>query len=201
MKTPFEESRPRTNQFFVGIFDNEKDVLSATLEVRKQGWAIDDIYTPYFVHGLDTAMGLRPTRLPIICLIFGTIGLTLALSFQYWTTAIDWPINIGGKPWNSLPAFVPVTFELMVLFAGLGVVAALLLRTGLLPGRNYKPAIAEVEDCSRVTDDKFVMVLLQGDSKHDLTAARTILENHNVLRVEQGRHEGQGQSLKDGDTL
>jgi hypothetical protein len=90
-----------------------------------------DVYTPYAVHGLDHAMGLPPSRLGRLCFLFGLIGVGVALWFQFWASAVDWPINVGGRPWNSWPAFVPVAFELMVLFGALSTVAGLFINARL----------------------------------------------------------------------
>jgi len=136
----------------IAVFTDERTLLAATRAVRERGCDVVDVYTPYAVHGLDEAMGLRPSRLSWACLACGTVGAGLALWFQFWTSAVDWPLNVGGKPFNSLPAFVPVTFELCVLLAGLGVVAALFLRCRLWPGRP-----ARLPD-ARATDDRFVLV-------------------------------------------
>lgn len=190
MKFHLRPDARAANHFFVGVFDDEAGTIEAVKTARKEGWVIDDVYTPYPVHGLDKAMGLPPTRLPIACLVYGMIGLTIALSFQYWSTAVDWPINIGGKPWNSLPAFVPVTFEMMVLFAGLGTVASLLVRTGLLPGKSYRHLIEGMTECARVTDDRFLVVLLQGDAKHDFTSARRLLRSLGAVATQHGLTEG-----------
>jgi hypothetical protein len=135
----------------IAVFDNETDLLAATRATRDAGCEIVDVFTPYAVHGLDEAMGLRPSRLGWVCFLAGAAGAALALWAQYWTSAVDWPLNVGGKPFNSLPAFVPVIFELCVLFAALGVVLALLVRCGLRPGRR---AVVP----PGVTDDRFVLV-------------------------------------------
>ena len=123
----------------VGSFTAEEDVLGAARAARQHGFRIADAYTPYAVHGLDRAMGLRPSRLPWACFAFGLIGAASALSSQFWAMTTSWPMNVGGKPWNSLPAYVPVTFEVMVLLAGLGVVLAFFLRSRLFPGKRAKP--------------------------------------------------------------
>ena len=120
----------------IAVFDNETDLLAATRAAREAGCEIVDVYTPYAVHGLDEAMGLRPSRLGWVCFLCGAAGAALAVWAQFWTSAVDWPLNVGGKPFNSLPAFVPVIFEVCVLLAGLGVVGALLLRCRLWPGRE-----------------------------------------------------------------
>src|SRR5271166_1942554 len=135
---------------FVGTFATEEDVLGAARAARERGLRIADAYTPYAVHGLDRAMGLRPSRLPWVCFGLGLLGAVFKLTFQFWAMAVDWPINVGGKPWNSLPAYVPVTFEVMVLLAGLGVVFAFLLRCRLLPGKQATPLFRGA------TDDTFL---------------------------------------------
>ena len=142
-----------TRGVLYSLVKDEADVLAATKHVRSQGLEVVDVYTPYAVHGLDKAMGLSPSRLTWVCFGCGALGALSMTWFQFWTSAVDWPINVGGKPWNSLPAFVPVLFEFCVLLAGLGAVAALFLRCGLLPGRAARivhPA---------VTDNRFVLAV------------------------------------------
>jgi hypothetical protein len=156
-------------RILVGSFDHEEDLLDAVARVRQQGWRIVDVYVPYAVHGLDRALGLRPSRLSWVAFVGGALGVALAVWFQFWTTAVDWPINVGGRPWNSWPAFVPVTFELMVLFAGLGIVLAFLLTCRLYPGK--KPDLA----FSGVTDNHFVVVLQERDAAFDPDVVRRML--------------------------
>ena len=124
-------------RLIVSVFEREADVIQATAAARKQGLEIADVFGPYASHGLDRALGLRPTRLPWVCFLLGLSGAVTMAAFQYWATAVSWPINVGGKPWNSLPAFVPVTFEIMVLCAGVGTVAAFFWSTGLRPGPPF----------------------------------------------------------------
>lgn len=163
----------------LGVFEREDDILNATRAVRERRFRIVDVFVPYAVHGLDKAMGLRPSRLPWISLALGVIGASLKIWFEFWTTATDWPINVGGKPWNSLPAFVPVTFEVMVLFAGIGTVVAFLIGRRLLPGRKA------VLPFPGVTDDKFVLVMEETDAAFDVAQVTTMLEEFNVVRVEE----------------
>ena len=93
-----------SRRVYVGVFEDEADVVSAAGASREQGLEIVDAYTPYAVHGLDRAMGLGPSWLPWACAGMGVAGLVFATWFQFWTTARSWPINVGGRPWNSLPA-------------------------------------------------------------------------------------------------
>jgi hypothetical protein len=146
---------------YLGVFLNEADVLAAARAARTAGYHIHDAYAPYAVHGLDQAIGLRPSRLPWVTLAAAVTGLVAAGLGQYWMTAIDWPLNVGGKPFNSLPAFLPAMFETMVLLAGIGTVVALLLRAGLHPGREAWLAH------ERVTDDRFVLAVAAESHEFD----------------------------------
>src|SRR5262252_3175292 len=119
----------------IGTFAEEGGLLAFIRATRSQGLTLVDAYTPYPVHGLDAAMGLRPSRLPWLCFLAAVTGAALKLLFEFWTTMVDWPLDVGGKPWNSLPAFVPVTFEVMVLSAGLTTVFAFLVLARLWPGK------------------------------------------------------------------
>ncbi len=163
----------------VGVFEREEDILGATDAARREGLAILDVYTPYAVHGLDKAMGLQPSRLPWVCFLLGLAGATFKVWFEYWTTAVSWPLNVGGKPWNSWPAFVPVTFEVMVLFAGVSTVVAFFLVAGLRPWRKA------VLIHPRVTDDRFVLLIDQRDASFDLRAVRRLLERHHAVAIEE----------------
>lgn len=145
-------------RFLLAVFHSEEDILAATADAREHGLKIADAYTPYAVHGLDKAMGLRASRLPWVCFALGLAGATFKVWFEFWTSASAWPINVGGKPWNSLPAFVPVTFEVMVLFAALSTVAAFFLGRGLLPGKRARLA------SPGVTDDEFALVIEETDA-------------------------------------
>ena len=165
-------------RWVVGTFDNETDVVRAARSLRDRGFKIDDVYTPYPVHALTEVMGLRPSRLTWVCFLAGAVGLALAMWFQYWTSAVDWPINIGGKPYNSWPAFIPIAFEITVLFAGLGVVLALLIRARLGPGSPSLPPTP------RVTDDHFVVVARIAGAQHTAVDAQALLREHGALEVE-----------------
>ncbi len=161
----------------LGVFAHEEDVLRATDAARRQGITILDVYTPYAVHGLDDAMGLPPSRLPWVCFALGLIGAVLKVWFEFWASAVSWPINVGGKPWNSLPAFVPITFEVMVLFAGISTVVAFLFVARLRPWRRA------VLVHPRVTDDRFVLLLEQTDATLAVERIRNLFERHNAIEI------------------
>ena len=172
------------NRTLFGIFDNEDDILAATRAVRRAGLQIADVYTPYAVHGLDRAMGLTPSKLPWISFVLGLAGAGLKVWFEFWTSAQAWPINVGGKPWNSLPAFVPVTFEVMVLFAGISTVIAFFAVAGLRPGK--KAVLAD----PLVTNNRFVIVINQIDAGFDPKKVQHLLEQFNAIRVEEREQAG-----------
>jgi molybdopterin-containing oxidoreductase family membrane subunit len=178
----------------VASFAKEEDLLEAVRAVQKRAWHIVDVYTPYPVHGLEQALDWRRSWLPAACLLGGAAGAGLALWFQFWASAQDWPINVGGRPWNSLPAFVPVAFESMVLLAGYGLVAAWLLRCGLYPGKKARTPL------TGVTDDQFVLavrnpvVARSGDrATTGFAQARQLLQECHALTVEGQGEEGRRQ--------
>jgi len=160
-----------------GIFDDESGLTSAIQAAREQRLRIVEVYTPYAVHGLDRVLGLKRSRLSLVCLIGGALGAVLKLWFEIWTAAIDWPVDVGGKPWNSLPAFVPITFEVMVLFAGLSMVGAFLIVSGLRPGK--KPKLVH----PRVTNDRFALVIEETDAAFDVERVRALLTRHGAVEV------------------
>ena len=163
----------------VGIFKTESDLVGAAAAARAQGLEVVDVFAPYPVHGLHRALGLRPSRLPWICFVLGLLGTASAVGFQFWATAVSWPIDVGGKPWNSLPAFVPITFEMMVLFAGVGTVAAFFWVAGLRPGRL--PALT----VTGTTDDRFALALRGTDAGSPRAAVEELLSRYHVLSVEE----------------
>ena len=116
--------------FLVGIFDDEELVLDGVDKVRQSGVKIHEVFSPFPVHGLDERLGYKRTRLPIAAFMFGMTGTALALLMQIWMLGFDWPMIIGGKNFSSLPPFIPVTFELTVLLASLGMVGTFLIVSG-----------------------------------------------------------------------
>jgi hypothetical protein len=168
-----------SRRILAGSFAHEQDVLLATEVARKRGWRILDVHTPYPVHGLDRAMGLAPSRLGLVAFLLGALGTALALWFQSWTSAVSWPLNVGGRPLRSWPAFVPVAFEVMVLSAGLGVVLALLVRCKLFPGKR------PTRPLSGVSDDRFVLLLEEADAAFDAAGVRRVLLECGAVAVEE----------------
>lgn len=172
-----------SRRVLIGVFAREEDILGMTRAARRLGLQIIDAYTPYAVHGLDRAMGLRESRIPWVCLLFALLGATFKVWFEYWTTALDWPINVGGKPWNSLPAFVPVTFEVMVLCAGVSTVVSLFATSRLAPGKRPTPAFPGA------TNDRFVLVIEETDAAFDPDAVKRLCADYDAVHVEERMEE------------
>lgn len=140
-------------KFIVGNFDDEAVLFPAVKSVRKSGHKIYEIYTPFPIHGLDKAMGLRDTSLHTAGFIYAAIGTATALGFISWALAVDWQIVFGGKPFFSLPAWIPIMFELTVLFSSVGMVLTFCYLCQLAP------FVKKDHFNLRSTDDLFVMVL------------------------------------------
>jgi hypothetical protein len=165
--------------FLVATFSNAETLLHAVRAVTQEDFRIYDVYAPYPIHGLDAAMGVRRSRLPWVTFIVGCCALATALIFQFYTTVLDWPLNVGGKPDNSTLAFVPICFEITVLLSGLATVAALFLRAQLYPGKK------EFLFAEGVTDDTFALVLRRRDASFHLDRARQILEENGAERIRE----------------
>ncbi|NJL11575.1 MAG: DUF3341 domain-containing protein [Microscillaceae bacterium] len=149
-------------KFLVGIFDDEDVLIPAVKKLRASGVKIHEVYTPYPVHDLDVYLGYKRSRLSKAAFIFGATGTLLAILMQSFMLGFSWPMNIGGKDHLAYPDFVPVTFELTVLLAALGMVATFLISNNLGPGKQalmFDP---------RSTDDKFVMAI-ELEKNHQFT--------------------------------
>ena len=140
-------------KFITATFKDEAILFPAVKRVRMAGYKIHDVYTPFPVHGLDYALGLRETSLHTAGFIYACTGTTTALSGISWILTKDWPLNFGGKPHFSLPAWIPITFELTVLFAAIGMVLTFCYLCQLAP--FLKKHIFHL----RATDDTFTMVI------------------------------------------
>lgn len=151
------------------MYTDDDVLMSAVKKVRQENHHIEEVYTPFPVHGLDKAMGLEPTRLAITAFMYGCVGLAVATTMMYYIMIADWPQNIGGKPsfsfLENMPAFVPIMFEMTVFFAAHLMVITFYLRSRLWPFKE-----AENPD-PRTTDDHFLMeVAVHGGNEDELTA-------------------------------
>jgi len=150
---------------FAVFLDDEHAVTRAVVDLRRNGYVIDDVQTPYAVHGLERAAGLRHSRLGWVCAIAGFSGAGLALLFETWTSSSSWALDVGGKPFASTPAFIPITFEVGVLAAALSTVVALFIRSRLYPGKRSA-------SLARTTDDRFAVIVSACDASFDLPSLK-----------------------------
>jgi len=134
-----------------GLYNDELELIEAVRLARAEHREIYDVYSPFPVHGLDPVLGLAESRLHIGGFFYGACGTMLAFGFMSWVFTRDWPIIFGGKPFFSAPAFIPITFELTVLFSAIGMVLSFYLICGLGPGAK------EINIDDRITDDKFCL--------------------------------------------
>ncbi|RIV27620.1 DUF3341 domain-containing protein [Fibrisoma montanum] len=140
-------------KFLVGIYDDDDVVLKAVKDVKQAGVRIHEVYTPFPIHGLDVALGHPRSRLGIAAFLFALSGTTTALLLTAYTEGFDWPMIVGGKDSYSFPVYIPVIFELTVLFCALGMVGTFLVSNGL--GPTVKPLMFDL----RTTDNKFAMAI------------------------------------------
>lgn len=140
-----------SNEIIYGIYDDEEDLLRAVKAAGEAHLDIQEVYSPFPVHGLDPLLGLSESRLHIAGFVYGMLGTLTAFLGMTWIFTKDWPLIFGGKPHWSVPAFIPITFELTVLFAAIGMTVSFYIVCGLGPGvtNDYLD--------ERLTDDKFCM--------------------------------------------
>ncbi len=163
-------------KFVVGCFDTEDTLFPAVKKVRTAGYKIKDVYTPFAVHGLDHALGERETSLHTAGFIYGITGTTTAITGISWVFTKSWPLDIGGKPHFALPAWIPVIFELTVLFSAVGMVLTFCYLCQLAPfvkKHHFHP---------RATDDLFVMVI-ECTEKTNTTDLEAFLKNSGAVET------------------
>ena len=163
--------------YIVGLFNDEDVLLEAVHKVRKSGVKIEEVYSPFPVHGLDEALGYKRSRLPVAAFLFGLLGTTLALTMMTYMSAIDWPMIIGGKDFWALPDFIPITFELTVLLSAFGMVGCFFVVSNLKP--YGKPRIFDL----RSTDDMHVMALNLAGNPTPVDQLRQILKDCGAVEV------------------
>jgi hypothetical protein len=149
-------------KYIKAFYSDDHDLLHGIKKLKQSGVEILDVLTPFPVHGLDKVLGYRRSWIARVGFAGGAIGAILAFLFQTWVFTRDYPLNIGGKPFLAIPSFIPVTFEMAILFAALSMVFAFLIRSKVGPGAD--PVIHD----ERITDDRFIILIgLGGDSSED----------------------------------
>jgi hypothetical protein len=164
-------------------FDTPDDLLAAAEQARAEGYRRLDAYTPFPVEGLAEAVGFHRTRLPALVLLAGLFGALAGFASQYYVTVIDYPLNVGGRPLNSWPAFIPVTFELTILGASLCAVFGM-LALNRLPQPHHP--VFNVHRFSHATTDRFFLCIEARDPKFHLADTAKFLQSlhaHHVSEV------------------
>jgi hypothetical protein len=155
-------------------FENPADLVRAAERTYAEGYRKIDAYSPFPIEELADAIGFHKSGVPLVVLIGGILGCVGGYMMQYWIAAINYPINIGGRPLNSWPAFIVVTFEMTILFAGLSAVFGMLALNGLpMP---YHP-VFNVPRFAFATKDRFFLIIFSSDPKYDRVATRRFLES------------------------
>jgi hypothetical protein len=176
-----EPDRIRRVRGLLAEFATARELVRACETVRDAGYSRWDAHSPFPVHGLERAMGLRRSRLAVVSFLAALVGGSGAMTLQWWTSAVGYPLVISGKPLFSWLAFVPVTFEVTVLFSALGAVLGMLAFNRLPRLHNW---VFESSRFERATDDRFFVSVDARDPKFELGAARALLEGLGALSVE-----------------
>ncbi len=163
-------------------YETPAALYKACERVRDAGYGAWDAHTPFPVHGLEKAMGIGPSLVPWIVCVLGFSGAALGFGLQYWTSVIEYPLIISGKPFNSYPAFVPVTFELGILLGSFGAVFGMF-------GLNRLPtlyhSLFNSKRFARFSDDRFFISIEARDPKYDPDKTRKLLESTGAVAVEE----------------
>ena len=160
-----------------GIYSDEDSIINAVKEAKLQGLEILDVYSPMPIHGLDPVLGLKESRLHIAGFFFGLLGTLTAFLGMTWIFTKDWPIIFGGKPYWSVPSFIPITFELTVLFAAIGMTVSFYVVSGM--GFGVENFVLD----ERISDDKFALAF--DKSECDESQAKGLLQSTNADEIHE----------------
>ena len=160
------------------VFDDEVPLLEAVHKIQENDQRILDVLSPFPVHGLDKALKMKRTKIPIVGFICGATGALFGFLAQAWIFAVDYPLVFGGKPYLSVPSFIPVTFELTVLFTAIGVVSALFIRSRFIPRKKFDP----IHD--RITDDRFVILVDAAENEESTRSGlKSVLKGISIIEI------------------
>jgi len=164
-------------------FDSPAELTAAAHRTRERGYIKVDAYTPFPIEGLADALGFRRTHVPLVVLVGAIVGCVTGYLMQYWMSAVNYPINVGGRPYHSWPAFIVVTFEMTILIAGFAAVLGMLALNGLpMP---YHPVFNSPR-FALASRDRFFLCIEASDTKFDREETRRFLESlgaHDIVEV------------------
>ncbi|MGB5267611.1 MAG: DUF3341 domain-containing protein [Polyangiales bacterium] len=175
---------------YLAEYDTPNAIAQAAMKVRDAGYKNWDCHTPYAMHGMDEAMGLKPTRIGVLSFIFGMLGVATAVALMQYTNAFDfdflnigagYPLIVGGKPPGAFPSMVPIMFELGILLCGFATLFGLL---GIIKLPMHNHPIFASDRFEAATDDKYFISIEAGDQKFDLDRTRALLEATNPTYIE-----------------
>ena len=170
---------PRTPIYgLMADFRTPQGILRATRAAREAGYVVMDAYTPYTVEGLAAALGTPQNRVPSVVFLGGLAGGAVGFLMQYWTMAVDYQLNVGGRPYNSWPVFIPITFEVLVLIASFSAFFGMLFLSGL--PRPHHPLFAEPR-FARASQDRFFLCVEATDPRFDRRATEEFLRGLDPL--------------------
>ena len=182
MTTENEKEQPQKAYGLLAEYKNTTELVNAATKVRDAGYTKWDCYSPFPVHGIDPAMGIKATKTPWLILMMGITGLTVGLIMQYYMNAYDYKYLISGKPFFSLPANVPVMFELTVLFSGLTAIFGTLAINNL---PSFYHPLFKVKEFARATDDRYFVAIEAGDNRYDLDRTKAFLIETGAATVQE----------------
>ena len=164
---------PHPTYGLMAEFDSAQDLIEAAHRTREAGYRKIDAYSPFPIEGMAEAIGFHKNGVPLVVLIGGIVGGLAGYLLQYWVATMAYPVNVGGKPFHSWPAFIVVTFEMTILFAGLSAVFGMLALNGLpMP---YHP-VFNVPRFALASKDRCVLIVFASDQKYDAAVTRKFLE-------------------------
>lgn len=167
----------KSKEVIFGLYGDEQDLLAAVKTAKERNLEIYDVYTPFPVHGLDPLLGLKESRLHIAGFIYGLAGALIAFLGMSWVFTRDWPIIFGGKPYWSVPAFVPIVFEVTVLLSAIGMTITFFVVSGM----GFGVSNETLHD--RITDDKFCLAFDKAEV--DEEDAKRLLQDSNAELVDE----------------
>jgi hypothetical protein len=178
--------KPRTPiSGLMAEFETPQQVLVATRRAREAGYRVMDAYTPYPVEGLALELESSRTRVPFVVLVAGLVGAASGFLMQYWSMAVDYPFNVGGRPHNSWPVFIPITFEVMVLVASFAALLGMFFLNGL-PRPNHP--VFNVPRFARASQDRFFLCIEATDPHFDRAGTRQFLSELGPVELTEVPH-------------
>lgn len=171
---------PRGVYGLTAEFDTPERLMDAAEAARLAGYRKMDAYSPFPIHGLSEAIGFKSVAVPYLVFIGGLIGTFTGFTLEWWTSVIDLPNNVGGKPLDSIPAFIPVAYEATILFAALSAFFGMWILNGL--PRPYH-SIFNAPGFERASQDRFFLAIEADDHRYDAEETRSFLMSHNPLNV------------------